>query len=54
MIVILQIYLKNGMMKLELGLCKGKRLHDKRDDIAERDAKRDMDRALRQDRRMLE
>lgn len=50
----LQIYLKNGMMKLELGLCKGKRLHDKRDDIAERDAKRDMDRALRQDRRMLE
>ncbi|NLD51537.1 MAG: SsrA-binding protein SmpB [Clostridiales bacterium] len=43
----LQIYLKDGLMKLELGVCQGKRLHDKRDDMAERDAKRDMERALR-------
>ena len=43
----LQIYLKDGRMKLELGLCQGKHLHDKRDDLAERDAKRDMQRALR-------
>ena len=43
----LQIYLKDGLMKLELGVCQGKRLHDKRDDMAERDAKRDMERAMR-------
>ena len=43
----LQVYLKDGRFKLELGLCKGKKLHDKRDDIAERDAKRDIQRALR-------
>ena len=44
----LQVYLKDGRFKLELGLCKGKKLHDKRDDIAERDAKRDIQRALRE------
>ena len=43
----LRIYLKDGRMKLELGLCKGKKLHDKRDDMARRDASREMDRALR-------
>ena len=43
----LQVYLKDGRFKIELGLCKGKKLHDKRDDIAERDAKRDIQRALR-------
>ena len=35
-------------MKLELGLCKGKKLHDKRDAEAERQAKRDMDRTLKE------
>ena len=35
----LQVYLKEGRMKLELALCKGKKLYDKRDDIAKRDAK---------------
>lgn len=44
----LQIYLKNGRMKMELGVCIGKQLHDKRQAMAKRDAKRDMDRALRQ------
>lgn len=44
----LKIYLKDGRMKLELGLCRGKQLHDKRDAAAERDAKREMDRALRE------
>jgi SsrA-binding protein len=43
----LQVYLKDGRFKLELGLCKGKKLHDKRDDIAARDAQRDIQRALR-------
>ena len=44
----LSVYLKDGRFKLELGLCKGKKLHDKRDDIAARDAKRDIQRALRE------
>ena len=43
----LQVYLKDGRLKMELGLCKGKKLHDKRDDIAARDAQRDIQRALR-------
>jgi len=44
----LKVYLKDGRMKLELGLCRGKHLHDKRDAAAERDAKREMDRAVRE------
>ena len=43
----LQVYLKDGRFKMELGLCKGKKLHDKRDDMAARDAQRDIQRALR-------
>ena len=43
----LRIYLKEGYMKMELGLCKGKKLHDKRDDAAEKSAKRDMERAMK-------
>jgi len=43
----LQIYLKDGRMKLELGMCKGKKTYDKRDDMAERDAKRNIERAMR-------
>ncbi len=41
----LKLYFKEGRAKVELGLAKGRRLHDKRNAIAERDAKRDMDRA---------
>ncbi len=47
----LKIYLKDGKMKLQLGLCKGKHAHDKRDAIAERDAKREMARAFSQKQR---
>lgn len=43
----LSIYLKEGRMKLELGVCKGKQLHDKRDDMAKRDAQREIQRAFR-------
>lgn len=43
----LKVYLKDGRMKLELGLCRGKHLHDKRDAAAERDAGREMERALK-------
>lgn len=44
----LKIYLKQGLAKIDLGLCKGKKNYDKRDDIAKRDAKRDMERELRE------
>ena len=43
----LSVYLKRGRVKLEVGICRGKRMHDKRRAIAERDANRDMERALR-------
>lgn len=43
----LRIYLKQGLAKIELGLCKGKKNYDKRDDLADRDAKRQMERDLR-------
>ncbi len=43
----LKIYFKRGLAKMELALAKGKKLHDKRDDIAERDAKREIERAFR-------
>lgn len=44
----LEIYLKEGRVKLQLGLCKGKQLHDKRDAIAKRDSDREIRRALRE------
>ncbi len=44
----LSLYFKGSRVKMELGVCKGKKLYDKRDDAAKRDAKRSMDRALRE------
>lgn len=44
----LKLYFKNSKVKMELGLCRGKKLYDKRADAAKRDAKRDIDRALRE------
>lgn len=44
----LKIYIKQGLAKIELGLCKGKKNYDKRDDLANRDAKRQMERELRE------
>jgi len=46
-LVPLSVYLKQGRMKLELGLCKGKKNYDKRDDIAKRDAEREIERSMR-------
>lgn len=43
----LSLYFKNARVKVELGLCKGKKLYDKRAAAAQRDAKREMDRALK-------
>jgi len=44
----LRFYLKRSIVKLELGVCKGKRLFDKREDIKRRDTKRDLEREFRQ------
>lgn len=44
----LKLYLKGGRAKIELGLCRGKKLYDKREAIAERDVKREMERIVRQ------
>jgi SsrA-binding protein len=45
-IVPLRLYLSRGRAKVELGLARGKQLHDRRRDIAERDARREMERDL--------
>jgi SsrA-binding protein len=47
----LEIYLKQGRVKVLLGLCKGKQLHDKRQASRERDSRREIDRALARHRR---
>lgn len=44
-IVPLEVFLSHGFAKIEIGLAKGKKLHDKREDIARKDQKREMDRA---------
>lgn len=41
-LVPLRVYIKNGLVKLELAIAKGKKLYDKREDIAKRDAERRM------------
>lgn len=43
----LSVYLKHGLIKVELGLCKGKKAYDKRADIKERDVERDLRREFR-------
>lgn len=45
------LYFKDSKVKLQVGLCKGKKLYDKRADMAERSAKRDMERAIKEQRR---
>lgn len=42
------IYFKGSRVKLQVGLCRGKKLYDKRSDMAARDAKRDIQRALKE------
>lgn len=46
-IVPLRVYLKEGKAKLEIGVAKGKKLYDKRHELAERDARREMETAIR-------
>lgn len=47
-LVPLELYIKNGRVKMQLGLCKGKQLHDKRDSMARKDSEREIQRALRE------
>ena len=44
----ISLYFKGSYVKMQLGLCKGKKLYDKREDAAKRDAKRDIDRAVKE------
>ena len=44
-IVPLELFFIQGLAKLEIALVKGKKLHDKREDLAKKDQKREMDRA---------
>ena len=46
-IIPLSLYFKNGRAKLQIGLCRGKKLYDKREAAAQRDAKRDVEREFR-------
>ena len=50
-LVPLSLYFKDGKAKLEIGLAKGKKIHDKRQTMKERDAKRDIERAFKQHQR---
>ena len=47
----LSLYFKGSRVKMQLGLCKGKKLYDKREDAAKRDAAREIDRAMKEHRR---
>ncbi len=44
----LELYFRDGRVKVQLGLCKGKQLHDKRDSMAKKDSDREIQRAIRQ------
>ncbi len=46
-LVPLSLYFKGSRVKVQLGLCRGKKLYDKREDMANRAAKRDIDRAMK-------
>ena len=50
-LVPLKLYIKHGVAKVELGVAKGKKVYDKREAIARRDAEREIERALKYRRR---
>ena len=47
-IIPISVYLKNSRVKVEIALCKGKKLYDKRQDAANKDARRQIDRAMKE------
>ncbi|HEY4566262.1 SsrA-binding protein SmpB [Planococcaceae bacterium Storch 2/2-2] len=51
-IIPIKMYIKNGFAKLLIGLGKGKKLHDKREDLKRKDAKRDVARAFKEYQRI--
>ena len=46
-LVALKMYLKKGLVKVSIGLCKGKKLHDKREDLKRRQDRRDIERIMK-------
>ena len=44
----MSLYFKGSLVKVQLGLCRGKKLYDKREDMAKRDAKREIERAMKE------
>lgn len=50
-LVPLQVYFKEGKVKVEIGLARGKKLYDKREDIAKKDARREMEREFKDQNR---
>ena len=51
-LVPLKLYIRNGMAKLEIGVARGKKAYDKRRTIAERDARRELERSTKERVRM--
>lgn len=49
----LKVYIKNGYAKVQIGLAKGKKKYDKREDLKRREAQRDIERAFRERQKML-
>jgi len=49
----ISVYFKGSLVKVQVGLCKGKKLYDKREDAAKRDAARDMERAIKERSRRM-
>ena len=47
-IIPLSVYLKGSLVKVKIGLCKGKKLYDKRQSAAEKDAKRQIERVMKE------
>ena len=47
----ISLYFKDSRVKVQVGLCKGKKLYDKREDMAKRATKRDMERAMKEQNR---
>ena len=47
-IIPLELYFSDSKVKLEIGLCRGKKLYDKREDMAKRDAQRDIERTMKE------
>jgi len=50
-VIPLRLYFKNGMVKAEIGIGRGKKLYDKREDLKKKDHKREVDQALKAGRR---